>query len=71
MKINFSNNNFLDERVNFVGERTRPACSVRRPAGRTERLTISLFYESFHAHEPVGAKPTGAAGTAALLIFNL
>jgi hypothetical protein len=56
---------------NFCGERTRLACSARRRAGRIERLTLSLFCEDFRACEPVGGTPTGAAGTAALPIFNL
>jgi hypothetical protein len=71
MKINFPSGIFLNERVRFVGERTRLACNARRRAGRIERSTILLFCKSFRAHEPVGVAPTGAAGTAALPIFNL
>jgi hypothetical protein len=55
----------------FYGERTPLACGARRRAGRIERLTNSLFNEGFRACEPVGGTPTGAAGTAALPIFDL
>jgi hypothetical protein len=71
MKINFPAGNFFRERNHFFGERTRPACSDRRRAGRIERSTISLFYKNVRASEPVGATPTGAAGTDALPVFNL